>query len=181
MKKLASSLIIASLIAIIGAVFVTADADEDAEKTEDYHFPYRFEKIYIRGAMGSDLSEEQQTEIDDLIDTLNEEGASPEEIREAVSQKLDEMGILDERLDNAIANTEEKLQMLNRQRELRDQGYSWDEINDIIKEEFDLECPSPLQDGRPHGHGFDRGFDWNKGDVPRVESEDESNNGLTSL
>ena len=73
------------------------------------------------------------------------------------------MGIFDERLTSAIENTEQRLTILNREKELRDQGYTWDEINEIIQEEFDTEVPigmgfnmneGPGFHGGPHNGGF---------------------------
>ena len=76
-----------------------------------------------------------------------------EEINEAITEKLDEWGILDNRLDDAIEQTEMRLEILNRQKELREQGYSWDEINDLIQEEYGLES---------FGHGYP-GMDFGLG------------------
>jgi len=153
--KIAGVLVVAILLATIGAVLVGAETD-DASETEDWHMPF-----FCRGNMFGhrgirpELTEDQQAEIDALITSLNEEGASCEEIREAISTKLDEMGVLDEQLDNAIEQTEKRLEILNRENELRDQGYSWEEINEIIQEEFDLDYPTGIcQD-------FGRGRPWN--------------------
>ena len=71
--------------------------------------------------------------------TLREQNATRNEIQTAIQEKLDEFGVLDTQLDNEIEQTQQRLTILNRQKELRDEGYSWDEINTIIQEEFDLE------------------------------------------
>ncbi len=163
-KKIIGWMIVASLLATIGAVLVSADNDENADDSEAHSFPffgYR-EKIFGPRFIPPELTDEQKEEIEDLITSLKNENASCEEIREAVFQKLDEMGILDERLDNAIDNTEKRLEILNRQKELRNQGYSWDEINDIIKEEFDLEFPENNfrhSFREQHFQGFGPGFE----------------------
>ncbi len=145
--RIVGGLMVAILIATIGAVLVSAET-ENAGETEDWHLP-----LHSRGSMfrnqtfDNELTDEQQAEIDALITNLNEQGASSEEIREAVFAKLSEMGILDERLDNAIEQTEQRLEILNREQELRDQGYSWEEINEIIQEEYVLEHPSGIYNG----------------------------------
>ncbi len=147
-KKLAGGLIFAL---ILGAVLVTAaETSEDAEDTEEYKLPFKG-----RGIFSPDLTDEQRAEIEELITNLSEEGATSDEIREAVNQLLDEWGILDERLDNAIEQTQERLAILERANELREQGYSWDEINDIIQEEFDIDYHISFgQDMMfEHGHG----------------------------
>ena len=91
------------------------------------------------GPYASELTDEQQTELEELMTSLREQNASLDEIRTAIQEKLDEFGVLDTQLDNEIAQTEQRLTILNRQKELRNEGYSWDEINNIIEDEFDLE------------------------------------------
>ena len=150
--KIIGGLMVAMLVATIGAVLVSADTD-DAGESEDWHLPFHSkENIHGPRTLDNELTDEQQAEIDALITSLNEEGASCEEIREALHAKLDEMGILDERLDNAIEQTEQRLEILNREQELRDQGYSWEEINEIIQEEYVLDHPVGMY------HGFGRGI-----------------------
>jgi len=138
---------VALLMATIGAVLVSAE-NENASETEDWHLPFHGrENMFGHRAFDNELTDDQQAEIDALITSLNEEGASPEEIREAVFTKLSEIGILDEQLDNAIEQTEHRLEILNREQELRDQGYSWEKINEIIQEEYVLEHPSSVYNG----------------------------------
>ena len=150
-KKLAGSLIFA-LILGLGAVLVTAeDTSEEADETEELHMPF-----VGREMCSPDLTDEQQTELENLVTSLSEDGATAEEIREAVNQKLDELGILDERLDSAIEQTQERLAILERADELRDQGYGWDEINDIIQEEFDIDYPISFGQDMMFGHGHGR-------------------------
>lgn len=148
-KKLAGGLMISLVLAAIGAILVTADdTDEDADDIEEWNIPFRG-----KGTYGSDLTDEQQTELEELMESLSNEGATRDEIREAVNQLLDEWGILDERLDSAIEQTQERLAMLERANELRDQGYNWDEINDIIQEEFGIDYPIDFGQGMMFGHG----------------------------
>lgn len=147
-KKLAGGLIIALVLATIGAVLVTADdTSDETDDTEECPMPFRG-----MGMFSPDLTDEQQTELEELITSLSNEGAKPDEIREAVNQLLDEWGILDERLDNAIKQTQERLAMLERADELREQGYNWDEINDIIQEEFDIDYPINFGQNMMFGH-----------------------------
>ena len=150
--RIVGGLMVAMLMATIGAVLVSAET-ENASETEDWHLPFHGRgNMFRHGTIDNELTDEQQAEIDALITSLNEEGASSEEIREAVFAKLSEIGILDERLDNAIEQTEQRLEILNREQELRDQGYSWEEINEIIQEEYVLKHPSGMY------HGFCRGI-----------------------
>ena len=44
--------------------------------------------------------------------------------------------------------------MLYRKNELRDQGYTWDEIEDLIQEEFDIEHPDDFGHGKMFGRRF---------------------------
>ena len=150
--RIVGGLIVAMLMATIGAVLVSAEA-ENAGETEDWHLPFHGRgNMFGHRTFDNELTDEQQAEIDALITSLSEEGASHEEIREAVFSKVSEMGILDERLGNAIEQTEKRLEILNREQELRNQGYSWEEINEIIQDEYVLEHPSGMY------HGFSRGF-----------------------
>ena len=186
-KKLASSLIIAALVALVGAVLVTADTSEDTDETEEWPIPSEgFERMHGHGSqIYNELTDDQQAEVEELIESLNEEGASAEEIQDAVSQLLDDMGVLDERLDNAITHAEEQLEILNRQKELREEGYSWDEINDIIAEEYDLEFPLDMGigiglggHGCHGGPGGPPGFTFEDTETP---SEDLSTSGSESV
>ena len=121
------SIIVAIFLATIGTVLVNAEIEDE---TEDCHLLLHDRgEMFIHSNFDDELTDDLQAEIDDLIISLNEEGATNEEIREAISAKLDELGILDERLNNAIEQTEQRLEILNRENELRDQGYSWKEIN----------------------------------------------------
>ncbi len=185
-KKLIGSLLIIILLTIIGAVLVTAETSDttldeenvDAEtndETEDNNPTTFGDRRYMcrQRPFFFNLTEEQREEIDKIVANLKEEGASREEIAEAIFAKLDEFGIPDKRLDNEIECTEKKLEILYREKELREEGYSWDEIKDIIQEEFDLELPygddqamkfgnyfrcGPIRGhrGLNHGEEFDR-------------------------
>jgi len=132
-KKLVGGLLVVMLIATIGAVLVSA------QDSENSMFGNR------RGFMAQ-LTDEQR-----------------EDMQEAMQQKFEEYDIemptRDEMLDKKIERTEQRLEILNRQKELREQGIEWEEIRDIIQEEFDLEIPEQGPGMRfRHGHrgGFKR-------------------------
>lgn len=183
-KKLASGFMIATLVALTGAVFVTADTGEDTDITEDWPMPSEgFGRMHGHGGqMYAELTDDEQAEIDDLIESLNEEGASAEEIQDAVSQLLDDMGVLDEQLNNAIEHAEEQLEILNRQKELREEGYSWDEINEIIIEEYGLMFPQDMEIGMSYGfHGGPGGHPDFASEDTEYTSEDLTNSGSVTV
>ena len=151
-KKLAGGLLVSLLLGAIGAVLVSAETSLSEEETIEEQ-PQFCGPMFQRSPWFPELTEEQQEELDQLRDDLQTEGATSEEIRDAIGDKLDEYGVLDEQLDDAILRAEQQLQLLNRKKELRDQGYSWEEIQDIISEEFDLEFPQGEDQGMMFGHG----------------------------
>lgn len=161
MKKISNKKIIGGflgvmLIATIGVAIVTAESDDSNEEQQNA-IPFSKDKMFGQPPLLSELSEEQQEEIQNLIESLREKGATPEDIRNEINTKLDEYGIFDERLDNEIKNTEQRLEILNREKELRQQGYSWEEIQDIIQDEFNLEFPTPGTQMEMQRHGFHHG------------------------
>jgi DNA-binding transcriptional MerR regulator len=107
------------------------------------------------GPFASELTDAQKTELKGLMTNLRNQNATPEEIRTAIQEKLDEFGVLDTQLDNEIAQTEQRLSILNRQKELRNDGFSWDEIRNIIEDEFDLQNTTGVNQDImfEHGHG----------------------------
>lgn len=134
-------MIIIAFIATLTVILVTAETDDENDE-EKSSFEFRHEKR--RGEHQPytfNLTEEERIEIELLRESMIEEGATPEEIHEAVTTKLAEFGFdlpdRDEQLDNEIEQTKKQLEILERQKELRDEGYSWDEIQDKIEEEFD--------------------------------------------
>jgi DNA-binding transcriptional MerR regulator len=165
-KKLVGGLLVGLLIATIGAALATGQTDDTTngmtddtttDTTPQPPFGDRHGMIGL-GSFGFNLTDEQQTELEELMTSLREQNATPEEMRTALQEKLDEFGVLDTRLDNEIAQTEQRLTILNRQKELRDEGYSWDEITTIIQEEFDLENAAGNSwdiMGGPGGFGHD--------------------------
>ena len=155
-KKLVGGLLIGLLFSTIGAVLVTAETDATTdETTQPIVFGGRHE-MHGFGLLSTYLTDEQQEEINETITSLRNQNATHEEIQAAIQEKLDEFGVLDTQLENEIEQTQQRLTILNREKELRDQGYSWDEINTIIQEEFDLE----------NTMGFDMTFDQGFGPGP---------------
>ena len=75
----------------------------------------------------SELNEDQIAELKDLRETLQDEGASCEEIHEAMREQLESYGIdlptRDEMLDKQINSTKQRLNILERKKELREEGY----------------------------------------------------------
>jgi hypothetical protein len=161
-KKLVGGLLIGMLIATIGAVFATGQTDgtTDDDTTDD-----TTPQIPLRGRHGmnglgpfaSNLTDAQQTELEELMTTLRDQNATPEEIRIAIQEKLDEFGVLDTQLDNEIAQTEQRLTILNREKELRNQGYNWTEVKNMIQNEFDLQNTTGFGQDMKFEHGFERG------------------------
>ena len=151
--KIVGGLMAAMIVGTIGAVLVGAEVDDDDE-TDEWHVPFDSNNMGGLGIITSELTDDEQAELDALITSLNEEGASCKEIREAVFAKLNDMGILDEQLDTAIEQTEQRLEILKRGNELRDQGYTWEEINEILQDEFVLGHATDVY------HGIDQESFW---------------------
>ena len=151
-KKLVGGFVVAMVVAAIGAVLVSAETIT-TEEDEQMLMPH-WGRRHMCGEpqLMSELTVEQRSELDEVITTLKDEGATREEICDAITAKLQEFGIeiptLDERLDAEIERTEQQLEILNRQKELRNEGYDWEEISSIIQEEFDLTTPVGF------GHGM---------------------------
>jgi len=142
-KKLVGGLLVGLLIATVGAAFATGQTDDttdDASDTTPPQMPFGGRHSMIGrgnnttseppqipfgcmiGPYASELTEEQQTELEDLMTSLREQNASFYVIRTAIQEKLDEFGVLDTQLDNEIVQTEQRLTILNRQKELRNEG-----------------------------------------------------------
>ena len=155
-KKLVGGFMVALLIATIGVVIVSAETEDTTEEKSSNKSFWGFGGIrhmdISKGNLFYELTDEQEEELLQLKQTMIGENATCEEIQKAVMEKLDEWGILDNRLDEEIEQTELRLEILNRQKELREQGYTWEEINSMIQEEFDLE--QIFGEGRMFDHGF---------------------------
>jgi len=175
-KKLVGGLLVVIFVATIGVMIVSAQNDETSDKTFPEN-PLPFLGRHEMNRLGPDsficnltklgpffynLTEEQQSELENLINSLKDQGANFSEIRDATQEKLDEWCILDKQLDKEIAQTEQRLKILNREKELRDQGYSWEEINQIIQGEFGLDVPIGVVQDMMFRHCGDHGSRANK-------------------
>ena len=175
-KKLVGGFLVVMFIATIGVIIVSAQNDETSDDTFPQN-PLPFLGRHEMNRLGPNpfacnltkpgpffynLTEEQKSELEDLIKNLKDQGANFSEIRNAIQEKLDEWGVLDKQLDNEIAQTEQRLKILNREKELRDQGYSWEEINQIIQDEFGLDVPIGVGQDMMFRHGGDHGFRTSK-------------------
>ena len=172
-KKIAGGFVVVLIITTIGVIIVNAQ-NNDTNSDDFNQKPYIFNRQMCGyesfrsnetrlGPFCFNLTEEQQTELKDLIENLKESGANFSEIRKTVQDKLDEFGVFDEQLVNAINETEKRLQILNREKELRDQGYRWEEINQMIQDEFEINAPI----GEDYGMIFRYG-----GHGPKAENDD---------
>ena len=128
-KKLAGVIMIATMLAVIGVAVVSAQ-NEDGMFWDGRNFM-------------AQLTDEQR-----------------EDLQAMMQQKMEEYGVemptQDELLKKQIQQTEQRLERLNRQRELREEGYEWEDIQEIIQEEFGLEFPEAGQ-CMQFGHGFRHG------------------------
>ncbi len=159
-KKIIGGLIVVSILATLGAVLVSADISEN---DEDNNWPFNFrakQSMIEKHPFFSELTEEQIEEIKEIKVTMEEEGETPEEIKEAIKLQLESYGIeiptIEERLGNAIANTEKRLDVLEYVKELLvyNPDLSREDIRDLIEEEFDLEFPEFNEGGMNFRHGF---------------------------
>jgi DNA-binding transcriptional MerR regulator len=156
-KKLIAGLMAAMIIATIGVVYATDQTDGTVPSTtiqESFGDEHKIDRTI---PFACNLTTEQQTELRQLLVTLKEQNATPEEIQAALLEKLDEYGVFDTQLDTQIAQTEQRLTILNREKELRDQGYNWSEIRTIIQDEFNTTGTMDMMYGFGFGHGPCRG------------------------
>lgn len=162
-KKFVGGLMVVMIFTAIGVILVNAQSIE-SDSQDIYQKPFEGRWQMCRpepfisnetrvGPFFYNLTEEQKNELKELMENLKESGANCSEIKAAIQEKLDEYGILDEQLDNAIQQTQQRLDILNREKELRTQGYSWDEISQIILDEFGVEAPAGEGLGMMIGHG----------------------------
>jgi hypothetical protein len=156
-KKIIGGLFAGMIIATIGAVYANAQTSTTTDGTTPDE-PVSMERRHnMNGCspLGFNLTEEQHTELQELIVSLKEQNATPQEIQAAIQQKLDEYGVLDKQLDKEIQQTEQQLTILNREKELRNEGYNWSEIRTIIQNEFDLQNTTGFGPGMMYGQGVE--------------------------
>lgn len=161
-KKIIGGLIIISIIATIGAVIVSADLNDDNED-KNWLFPCEGKGLMIeKYSCFSELTEEQREELKELKETLIEEGKTSEEIRDVVRQLIESYGIelptREERLDNAIANTEQRLEILQYVKELitENPDLTKEEIKNLIEDEFDIDLNEFNENEMNFRHRFHR-------------------------
>ena len=146
-KKIIGTLIVVSILATIGAVIVSANTDEN---NEGNNWPIGFKDrhpMFGKQPYFSELTDEQREEIKEIRVTMEEEGKTPEEIREAIKQQLETYGIeiptMEERIDIQIEKTEKRLEILEYIKELlaENPDLTREEIRNNVEEEFDIELP----------------------------------------
>ncbi|MCJ7572409.1 MAG: hypothetical protein MUO82_11155 [Candidatus Thermoplasmatota archaeon] len=86
-KKLVGGLLIGLIITAIGAVLATAQTDDITDETT---IPIPPKGQHERGPFAYNLTEEQQTELENLMTTLREQNATRNETQAAIQEKLDE-------------------------------------------------------------------------------------------
>jgi hypothetical protein len=155
-KKIIGGIAIVMMVATIGAVFATAQTNgANQSGTAQHTFRDRVPMNGLRPC-GYNLTADQQAELEALMTTLQNENATPQQIRQAIQTKLEEYGVYDIQLNNDITQTEQRLTILNREKELRTQGYNWTEIHTMIQQEFNLTNPTGYDQGMMVGHRFGR-------------------------
>ena len=106
----------------------------------------------------SQLTEEQKAELQQLLDSLRESGATPEETRDAINAKLQEWGIeAAERVDRgqrlppcmSQLDDEQKEQIQQLVESLRESGATQHQIRDAVRaqlQQWGIEVPAPPLD-----------------------------------
>jgi len=159
-KKIIGGLIVASILATIGAVLVSADINENNEN-KNWFFNFRGKQSMNEiHPFFSELTEEQREEIKEIKETMEEEGKTSKEIREAIKLQLEAYGIeiptIEERIDNVIANTGKRLEVLEYIMEILAENpeLTREEIRNFVEEEFDIELPESGEKCVNVRHGF---------------------------
>lgn len=184
---LAGGLLAILLVSFVGGVITTAQNSTATTQTPDTQAPVRNDSMpfpgnHTRGPMpfdygfrgghfpfippGVNLTAAQWDELNDTLATLREQNATFPQMQTAIFDLLDSFGVYDAQLNASIANAQRRLDILNREKELRSQGYNWTTIETMITEEFGqnaahtAQMPAPgMMMGRdfgcrgPHGGG----------------------------
>jgi len=179
--KIVGLILFVMLIATIGVFIVGAETDETSESGTDC-VNWGFKRLPLCrqfgrefGVFKSQLTEEQIEVIKETLNELKKSEATPEEIHEVMQAMLEEYGVdvptRDEILDKNIENAEKRLEILKRTKELRQNNseLSWEEIDEIIQEEFELELP----ENEGYNMRFGRGFGWGHCEGPHGFVSDE--------
>ena len=114
--------------------------------------------------MNNLLTNEQSEEVHELMEEMREDNLSPNEIKEAVNEKMAEYGVelperkemnreerpefTDEERDEMLQNRIEKLSQVQ---EMRQSGYTWEEIHEEM--EFGFQ-EMHMHGQRPHMMGM---------------------------
>ncbi len=167
-KKIVGGLMATLLVATFGAALVSAESDDASDNIGwQEKFWHNSQSMCGEPSFISELTIEQRQELDDLVENLKDEGAIRLEIRDAISSKLEEFGVeihkpefseeeLDEILVEKIEHTEQRLEILYMVKELRNQGYSYEEISEIINNEFDQWFPKDDGYGKMYRYRYRR-------------------------
>jgi len=181
---LAGGLLAVLLLATVGVVLTTAQDSTTTPQTsspwqtparnDSTPFPDRcgrmnmtdmhaFHPGRFNGAIppGITLTAAQRDELNATIAALRQQNATPAEIRTAIQAKLDEFGVFDAQLSANINRTQLRLTILNREKELRSQGYNWTAIQDLITQEYGQNATF-FHGGMTPGHDF--GWDRPRGE-----------------
>jgi hypothetical protein len=165
-KKIIAGLMTALIIGtigIVGAVSQTNGTAPDqttqppAWNTQNRTRPFDCFPNHHDEGFGYNLSTEQQTELNDLMTTLRNENVSPLEIRTAIEAKLESFGVFDTQLDKQITQAQERLTILNREKELRNLGYNWTQVRQMITDEFDTDNTTNRDVGMMPGNRYRQG------------------------
>lgn len=116
------------------------------------HQGFRQGKFHGLIPLGITLTAEQRDELNATIAALRQQNATPQEIRTAIQAKLDEFGVYDAQLNATITATQQRLAILNREQDLRSQGYNWTTINTMIAAEFGQNTTGSYNPWMPPDH-----------------------------
>jgi hypothetical protein len=99
-------------------------------------------------------------------------------MRTAIGEKLAEFGVelpdRDKMLDEQIQHATQHIEILDLKKQLREEGYSWEEIQDVISEECDLDSFINHPDGMRGMNGRMGCFDGGKLNNPDNEIAEDS-------
>lgn len=90
----------------------------------------------MAGFYGMNLTASQRAQLNKTMQTLRAQNATPQEMRAAMFQQLEAFGVLDAQLNASLSSTQRRLTILNREKELRSQGYNWTTIESMIAQEY---------------------------------------------
>lgn len=155
---LAGGLLALLLVGIVGGVITTAQNSITTTQTPDTQAPVRndnmpFPSNHTRDTMpfdhgfrgghdfgfippGINLAPAQWEQLNNTLAVLKAQNATFEQTKIAIFDLLSSFGVYNAQLNASIANAQRRLDILNREKELRSQGYNWTTIQTMIEEEF---------------------------------------------